>query len=175
METNEPSSRVVERDTIPKPDRLWVGAATAKSTHQKYFSIKYQVPVKRLSRRCRRAIYCRGSTGGLTTMDGNLKKLLDELPGKPPRSRLLPYSEFIEKLRSRGRTYRDIAEILGEKCALQVTGSGVHDFIRTDRGHGLGRPMVAQLLRSEPVVQDRIAKSSSDDDVHRRIKERPER
>jgi hypothetical protein len=29
-------------------------------------------------------------------MDTNLKKILDELPDKPPRSRLEPYREFIE-------------------------------------------------------------------------------
>jgi len=51
-------------------------------------------------------------------MDTDLKKILAELPIKPPRSRLEPYREFIEELRSRGRTYRDIAEILAEKCAL---------------------------------------------------------
>ena len=64
-------------------------------------------------------------------MDTDLKKILAELPIKPPRSRLEPYREFIEELRSRGRTYRDIAEILAEKCAVQVTGSGVHDFVRS--------------------------------------------
>ena len=64
-------------------------------------------------------------------MDANLKNILDELPDKPPRSRLEPYREFIEELRSRGRTYRDIADILAEKCAVKVTGSGVHDFVRT--------------------------------------------
>jgi hypothetical protein len=58
-------------------------------------------------------------------MDANLKKILDELPDKPPRSRLEPYREFIAELLSRGRTYRDIAEILVEKCAVQVTGSGI--------------------------------------------------
>ena len=66
-----------------------------------------------------------------TTMDTDLKKILAELPIKPPRSRLEPYREFIEELRSRGRTYRDIADILAEKCSVQVTGSGVHDFVRT--------------------------------------------
>ncbi len=75
-------------------------------------------------------------------MDADLKKILAELPNKPPRSRLEPYREFIEELRSRGRTYRDIAEILAEKCAVQVTGSGVHDFVRTrsrkDRSAGRG-------------------------------------
>jgi hypothetical protein len=47
-------------------------------------------------------------------MDTDLKKILAELPIKPPRSRLEPYREFIEELRSRGRTYRDIAGILAK-------------------------------------------------------------
>jgi hypothetical protein len=64
-------------------------------------------------------------------MEANLKKILDELPRKPPRSRLEPYREFIEELRGRGRTYREIAEILADKCAVEVTGSGVHDYLRT--------------------------------------------
>ena len=52
-------------------------------------------------------------------MDANLKKMLEELPRKLPRSRLEPYREFIEELRGRGRTYREIAEILADKCAVQ--------------------------------------------------------
>jgi len=52
-------------------------------------------------------------------MDANLQKLLDELPEKSPRSRLEPYREFIEQLRNKGRTYRNIAEILAEKCSVQ--------------------------------------------------------
>jgi len=76
-------------------------------------------------------------------MDANLKQILDELPDKPPRSRLEPYREFIAELRSKGQTYRNIAEIPPGKCAVQVTGSGVHDFLRTrtrakDRSAGLG-------------------------------------
>jgi len=53
-------------------------------------------------------------------MDAKLKKILDELPCKPPRSRLEPYREFIEELRGRGQTYREIAEILADKCALDA-------------------------------------------------------
>jgi hypothetical protein len=63
-------------------------------------------------------------------MKANLKKILDTLPKKPPRSRLEPYRELIEELRRRGRSYRDIAVILAEKCRVQVTGSGVHDYLR---------------------------------------------
>jgi hypothetical protein len=63
-------------------------------------------------------------------MDDNLKDMLDGLPAKSPRSRLEPYREFIEELRRRGRTYRDIEGILAEKCQIQVSASGVHDFLR---------------------------------------------
>jgi len=58
-------------------------------------------------------------------MDAKFKEILDGLPSKRPRSRLEPYGELIRELRRRGRTYRDIADILGEKCQVQVTASGV--------------------------------------------------
>ena len=63
-------------------------------------------------------------------MDTKFKEILDGLPDKPPRSRLEPYRELIRELRRRGRTFRDIAHILAEKCEVQVTASGVHDFVR---------------------------------------------
>ena len=63
-------------------------------------------------------------------MDDKLQVILDSLPEKPPRSRLEPYCELIDELRRRGRTYREIARILVEKCQLQVSRSTVHDFVR---------------------------------------------
>ncbi len=63
-------------------------------------------------------------------MDDKLQVILDSLPEKPPRSRLEPYRELIDELRRRGRTYREIARILVEKCQLQVSRSTVHDFVR---------------------------------------------
>lgn len=63
-------------------------------------------------------------------MDPKFKEILDSLPDKPPRSRLQPYRELIGELRRRGRTFQDIAHILAEKCQVQVTASGVHDFVR---------------------------------------------
>src|ERR1700677_569160 len=100
-------------------------------------------------------------------MDAKLQKLLDELPDKPPRSRLEPYREFIEELRSRGRTYRDIAEILAEKCAVPVTGSGVYDFVRTrtrakDRSAGRG-------TKSSPLPVTKPVASASPEEVQRKI------
>ncbi len=107
-------------------------------------------------------------------MDANLKKILDELPIKPPRSRLEPYREFIEELRSRGRTYRDIAEILAEKCAVQVTGSGVHDFVRTrtrakSKQAGRGPTKSNPLPVSNPVAAETSPASASSEEVQRKI------
>jgi hypothetical protein len=104
-----------------------------------------------------------------STMDANLKKLLEELPDKPPRSRLEPYLEFIEELRSQGRTYRDIANILAEKCEVRVTSSGVHDFVRTrsrkmrTRAKSSPAPVVNRALATPPVEE------SSGDDLMQRI------
>ena len=62
-------------------------------------------------------------------MDSEFRKILESLPEKPPRSRLEPYAELIDGLRRRGRTYRDVVEILAEKCQLQVSISTLHDFL----------------------------------------------
>jgi len=106
-------------------------------------------------------------------MDTDLKKILAELPIKPPRSRLEPYREFIEELRSRGRTYRDIAGILAEKCAVQVTASGVHDFVRTrtrakDGSDGRGTKS-NPLPVSKPVEAETSPASASRAEVQRKI------
>jgi hypothetical protein len=107
-------------------------------------------------------------------MDANLKKILDELPGKPPRSRLEPYREFIEQLRGRGRTYRDIAQILAEKCAVEVTGSGVHHYLRTrlraKARQAENRPTNAKKLPvCSEVAAGTVAMASSSGEVQRKI------
>jgi hypothetical protein len=105
-------------------------------------------------------------------MDTDLTKILAELPIKPPRSRLEPYREFIEELRSRGRTYRDIAEILAEKCAVQVTGSGVHDFMRTRsraKTQSAGRGTKSNPPVSNPVAAETLPASASSEEVQRKI------
>lgn len=113
-------------------------------------------------------------------MDPKLKEIIDGLPDKPPRSRLQPYYEFITELRRRGRTYRDIAQVLAEKCQLQVTASGVHDFVRTRSkakrrpgGRSNSRKGEQRVLSSAPriktAVQDRVLAPTPDDEVARKI------
>lgn len=73
---------------------------------------------------------------GLEPMDNEFETILNSLPEKSPRSRLAAYLELIEELRRRGRTYRDIASILAEKCHVRVAHSTLHAYLRT---HGSGR------------------------------------
>jgi IS30 family transposase len=64
-------------------------------------------------------------------MEGTLDEILDNLPEKPPRSCLESFRDFINELRRRKRTYREIAQILEEKCQLRVSKSTVHRFLRS--------------------------------------------
>ncbi len=72
-------------------------------------------------------------------MDEKFRAILDALPPKPPRSRLEPYRELIRELRNRGRTYREIAQVLEEHCRLSVAPSTVHGFVQARSLNGNGR------------------------------------
>jgi hypothetical protein len=63
-------------------------------------------------------------------VDGQFQDILDSLPEKPPHSRLEPYRQLIDELRRRGRTFREIAHILREKCHVETAASTIHDFVR---------------------------------------------
>jgi hypothetical protein len=56
--------------------------------------------------------------------------ILDSFPPKPSRSRLEPYAELILELHRRGRTYREIARIISERCDVRTSRSTVNDFVR---------------------------------------------
>jgi hypothetical protein len=62
-------------------------------------------------------------------VDSKFDAILNNLPAKQPRSRLEPYSELITEMRKRGRTYREIANILKKACGLKVGASTVNDFV----------------------------------------------
>ena len=62
-------------------------------------------------------------------MEDNFQDILDSLPGKRSGSRLEPYGRLIEELLRRGRTYREIARILAEKCHFQASISTIHEFV----------------------------------------------
>ena len=43
---------------------------------------------------------------------------IDNLPQKPPRSKLEPHRELIRELRRKGRTYREVAMLFRERLGL---------------------------------------------------------
>jgi IS30 family transposase len=64
-------------------------------------------------------------------MDPKLRQLLDDLPEKPPRSKLEPHAEVIRLLRKKRRTYQEIAHFLREHLQVSVAPSTIHDFVKT--------------------------------------------
>jgi hypothetical protein len=69
-------------------------------------------------------------------MDPNISKLLDEVPEKPPRSKLELHTDVIATLRQKRRTYREIAEFFRDHLAITVAPSTIHDFVRVRRRRG---------------------------------------
>ena len=62
--------------------------------------------------------------------DDQVRNILANLSEKLSRSRLEPYRKLIAALRRRGRPYREIAQILEEKCQLHVSPAAIHHFVR---------------------------------------------
>lgn len=64
-------------------------------------------------------------------MDAKFQAILDSLPPKAPRSKLEPFAELIAELRKRERSYRQIADLLKERCGLSVGVHTLYSFVRT--------------------------------------------
>jgi hypothetical protein len=98
-------------------------------------------------------------------MDSEFRNILDSLPEKPPRSRLEPYGELIDGLRRRGRTYRDIVNILAETCQLRVSISTLYDFlrVRSRRNRTSARRTAADAMNANPIDP----KSAGGESVHK--------
>jgi hypothetical protein len=62
-------------------------------------------------------------------VDAKFEAILNSLPAKEPRSRLEPYGELVIEMRKRGRSYREIAQVLKKACGLKVGASTVNDFV----------------------------------------------
>lgn len=73
-------------------------------------------------------------------MDPVISGLLDDLPDKPPRSKLEAHADVITTLRRKRRTYREIAQFFREHLSITVSPSTIHDFVRVRRGRKNGKP-----------------------------------
>src|SRR5438552_18633428 len=88
-------------------------------------------------------------------MEGKLDEILDGLPERPPRSCLESFRDFINELRRRKHTYREIAHILEEKCQLRVSKSTVHRFLRArsrQTRKSLKAPAVTPMNAASPEI-----------------------
>jgi hypothetical protein len=89
----------------------------------------------------------------MTTKEA-FEAILDSFPPKPSRSRLEPYAELILELHRRGRTYREIARILSERCDIRTSRSTVNDFVRT-------RAKIKRNLERRAVPEPKTQSSAS--------------
>ena len=123
-------------------------------------------------------------------MEGDMNRfeqILKDLPQKPARSRLDPYSSLIEELLGSGWTYRAVARILVRKCSLHASISTIHHFMRRrakskrkmSKRHGTAHGAEAESGITARAEEDGILTTetkTTDDSVYRRIaalKQRP--
>jgi hypothetical protein len=74
-------------------------------------------------------------------MDEVVRRLLDQMAAKPPRSKLEPHLEVIQELRRKGRTYLDIADFFSQHFNLRVAPSTIHAFVKV-RARRRKRPQI---------------------------------
>ena len=77
-------------------------------------------------------------------MDERIRKLLDNIPERQPRSRLEPHIDVIRELRRKGRTYREVARLsvfFKEHLKIPVAPSTLYEFVKS-RAHPKNKQMV---------------------------------
>ena len=90
-------------------------------------------------------------------MDEKLRALLDQMPEKPPRSKLEPHVEVIRALRRKGRTYQEIAQFFSEHLNLTVAASTIHAFVQVRARRRQRRPQVELPPATAPGVETVLA------------------
>ena len=82
-------------------------------------------------------------------MDARIRQLLDEIPERPPRSKLEEHAEVIRELRRKHRTYQEIAVFFRDHLQISVAPSTVHDFVKKRAKQARIRPAQAPKLSPE--------------------------
>jgi hypothetical protein len=107
----------------------------------------------------------------MSNMDESTRIFVEQIPEKPPRSKLEPYADVIRDLRRKRRTYQEIARFFADHFQLPVAPSTIHAFVkvRARRRHQLQIELPPEapsrtqknehadaVLASASEVQDRI-------------------
>jgi hypothetical protein len=74
-------------------------------------------------------------------MDERIRKLLDNIPERPPRSRLEPHIDVIRELRRKRRSYQEISVFFKEHLHIPVAPSTLFEFVKS-RARPAKKPMV---------------------------------
>jgi hypothetical protein len=74
--------------------------------------------------------YAHQHPSSVHVMNPDHKAFLDQLPDKPDRSKLAPYSDLIRSLRQKRYTFREIAYLLATRYALKVNHTTIVDFTK---------------------------------------------
>jgi hypothetical protein len=90
-------------------------------------------------------------------MDERLRTLLDQIPEKPPRSKLEPHLDVIRELRRKGRTYQEIAQFFGEHLEVTVAASTIHAFVQVRARRRQRKPPIELPPAIEPRVETALA------------------
>jgi len=93
-------------------------------------------------------------------MDEKLRALLDQIPEKPPRSKLEQHLEVIRELRRKGRTYQEIAQFFTAHLNLTVAASTIHAFIQVRARRRHPRPQVELPPAAAPALGTQTPASS---------------
>lgn len=107
-------------------------------------------------------------------MPNEFDDILDHLPPTPPRSQIAPYAGLLREMRKRGRTYREIAQVLREKFRVRVAPGTIHAFLEVRAKNEVRTKEKNNPARNEPstaVSKNRTGvaskKKRADDAEHR--------
>ncbi len=64
-------------------------------------------------------------------MDETIRKLLDTIPERQPRSKLEPHIDVIRELRRKRRSYQEISVFFKEHLHLPVAPSTLYEFVKS--------------------------------------------
>jgi hypothetical protein len=92
-------------------------------------------------------------------MDERLRALLDQIPEKPPRSKLEPHLEVIRELRRKGRTYQEIAQFFGEHLNVTVAASTIHAFVHVRARRRQRKPPIELPSTTDPRMEPAAAEN----------------
>ena len=85
-------------------------------------------------------------------MDETIRKLLDSIPERQPRSKLEPHIDVIRELRRKRRSYQEISVFFKEHLKIPVAPSTLYEFVKS-RARPVKKTMVElpEVEASRPV------------------------